>query len=89
MMKRDFRESSSHRWARHVCCVCQTHTGDLAAPVTGHLSQCHNGIITGQVNGLVYANMEEGMKNYGTEKHDGVTKTWDAVQREVGSIRQS
>ena len=43
-------------------------------------------IIIAQVNGLVYANMEEGMKNYGTEKHDGVTKTWDAVQREVGMV---
>ena len=36
-----------------------------------------------QVKGLIYENMESGMKFYGVEEHAGVTETWDLVQREM------
>jgi len=39
--------------------------------------------LKGQVKGLIYENMESGMKFYGVEEHAGVTETWDLVQREV------
>merc|ERR1712032_1523950 len=39
--------------------------------------------LKGQVRGLVYANMESGMQNYGEEKYEGVTQTWDVLQREL------
>jgi len=39
--------------------------------------------LKGQVKGLVYANMETGMQNYGMEKYEGVTQTWDVLQREL------
>ena len=41
------------------------------------------------MKGLVYANMETGMQNYGMEKYEGVTQTWDVLQREVFAIRRS
>merc|ERR1712179_479904 len=39
--------------------------------------------LKGQVNSLIYSNMEEGMLNYGLADHDGVTKTWDVIQHEL------
>ena len=37
------------------------------------------------MNELIEKNMEKGMTNYNQTGFDGVTKTWDIVQREVGS----
>jgi len=37
-----------------------------------------------QVNDLIEVNMEKGMQNYNQTGYDGVTKTWDIVQREIG-----
>jgi len=37
-----------------------------------------------QVHHLVEKNMEKGMKNYNQTGHEGVTKTWDVIQREIG-----
>merc|ERR1711972_1060557 len=39
--------------------------------------------LKGQVKDLVYINMEDGMQNYNVEKFEGVTHTWDALQREL------
>jgi len=39
--------------------------------------------LKGEVKGLLYKNMEMGMANYGLEDHQGVTKTWDVIQKEL------
>ena len=36
-----------------------------------------------QVKGLLYDNMEDGMKNYNVSGYEGVTHTWDIIQLEV------
>ena len=48
----------------------------------GILLPCSQGNLA-QVKDLVYINMEDGMQNYNVEKFEGVTHTWDALQREV------
>ena len=39
-----------------------------------------------QVNAIINTNMEKGMQNYQQEDYDGVTRTWDIIQREVCSL---
>jgi len=39
--------------------------------------------LKGKINGMIEVNMEKGMVNYGQEGHEGVTQTWDIVQREL------
>jgi CD63 antigen len=39
--------------------------------------------LKGQMNELIEKNMEKGMKNYNQEGYEGVTKTWDIIQREI------
>ena len=36
-----------------------------------------------QVNHIINTNMEKGMQNYNLPESDGVTHTWDIIQREV------
>ena len=36
-----------------------------------------------QVTGLLYSNMEAGMRNYNQSGYEGVTHTWDIIQLEV------
>jgi len=37
------------------------------------------------MNVLIEKNMEKGMKNYKQPGYEGVTKTWDIIQREVNT----
>ena len=37
------------------------------------------------MNELIEKNMEKGMKNYKQPGYEGVTKTWDIIQREVNT----
>ena len=39
-----------------------------------------------QVNAIINTNMEKGMQNYNQTDYDGVTRTWDPIQREVCSL---
>ena len=39
-----------------------------------------------QVNAIINTNMEKGMQNYNQTDYDGVTRTWDLIQREVCSL---
>ena len=39
-----------------------------------------------QVNAIINTNMEKGMQNYKQDDYDGVTHTWDIIQREVCSL---
>jgi len=39
--------------------------------------------LKGQVNDLLYDNMEQGMQNYNHTGFDGVTHTWDGIQHEL------
>jgi len=39
--------------------------------------------LKGQVNALLYTNMELGMQNYNQSGYDGVTHTWDGIQHEL------
>jgi len=39
--------------------------------------------LKGQVNDLLYDNMEMGMQNYNQTGYDGVTHTWDGIQHEL------
>ena len=38
-------------------------------------------LLKGDLNSAIETNMQEGMKNYGAEGYNGVTVTWDTVQR--------
>jgi len=40
--------------------------------------------LKGQVNYLIETNMEKGMTHYNETGYEGVTKTWDIIQRETG-----
>ena len=46
-----------------------------------------NGQYFWQVNAIINTNMEKGMQNYQQEDYDGVTHTWDIIQREVCNTR--
>jgi len=39
--------------------------------------------LKGQVNDLLYRNMEQGMQNYNETGFEGVTHTWDGIQHEL------
>ena len=40
-------------------------------------------VLKGDLNDTIESNMVDGMNNYGTEEHGGVTDTWDFVQQEL------
>ena len=39
-------------------------------------------VLKGDMKTEITKNMEKSLKNYGSEGHDGVTQTWDLVQKE-------
>jgi len=40
-------------------------------------------VLNGDLSHTIESNMVDGMKNYGTDEHGGVTDTWDFVQQEL------
>ena len=40
-------------------------------------------VLKGDLSDTIKSNMDDGMNNYGTKEHGGVTDTWDFVQQEL------